>query len=83
MTNEKELLNVTINDNGTCYMVSVNGLAVKGFNTLGDAWRHLEWMYRIASQRFTVGKSKTPIIEWLKAMNANGYLDCPWVENID
>ena len=77
------MMNVTISDNGACYMVSVNGLAVQGFNTLGGAWQHIEWMYRVASQRFTVGKNKTPVLDWLKAMNTNGYLDCPWIEQLD
>lgn len=67
--------NVTIYDNGAAFMVCVNGLMVKACSSLGNAWRHIEWMYKIAQQKFTVGKSKTPVKEWLDGMQRAGYID--------
>jgi hypothetical protein len=52
-------MNVKINDNGAAFMIEVNGLITSHHSTLGGAWRHIEWMYRIASQQFTVGESVT------------------------
>lgn len=72
---EKKMMNVTIQDNGRAYVVSVNGLVTSAHSSLGNAWRHIEWMYRVASQRFTVGKNETPVIEWLEGMHKAGYLD--------
>ena len=67
--------NVTIFDNGACFMIQVNGLSVKACTSLGDAWRHIEWMYLVASQKFTVGKKAIPVTEWLDHMYAIGFLD--------
>ena len=72
---EKKMMNVTIQDNGGAYVVSVNGLVTSAHSSLGNAWRHIEWMYRVASQRFTVGKNEIPVIEWLEGMHKAGYLD--------
>lgn len=70
-----ELMNVTINDNGACFMVCVNGLAVYGFSTLGAAWEHIAWMHRVASQKFTVGKNNVPVEKWIEHMVAIGFMD--------
>lgn len=67
--------NVSIYDNGACFMIMVDGLQVKPCRSLGDAWRHIVWMYRVASQNFTVGKKNVPVIEWIKGMTKAGYLD--------
>ena len=67
--------NVSIYDNGACFMIMVDGLQVKPCRSLGDAWRHIVWMYRVASQNFTVGKKKVPVIEWIDGMTKAGYLD--------
>lgn len=39
-------------------MVCVNGLMTCGFKSLSGAWNHIAWMYRVASQKFTVEKRK-------------------------
>lgn len=75
MANETELMNVTINDNGAAFLVCVNGLIASSHHSLGDAWRHIEWMYEVASQKFTVGKKKVPVKDWLAGMMKAGYLD--------
>ena len=67
--------NVRVHDNGAAYMVTVDGLIVSHHSSLGDAWRHIEWMYRITSQEFTVGISKTLAFEWVANMHKQGYLD--------
>ena len=67
--------NVRIHDNGAAFLVTVDGLTVSAHNSLGNAWRHIEWMYAVASQRFTVGESKTPVKEWCNLMHKAGYLD--------
>ena len=67
--------NVTIYDNGSCFMVCVDGLMTCGFSSLGGAWNHIAWMYRVATQEFTVGKSKIPVKEWLKNGIKYGYLE--------
>ena len=67
-------MNININDNGAAYMVTVNGLIVAHFNTLGDAWRHVAWMRKVATQKFTVGKKQIPVEVWIKRMEALGYL---------
>ena len=69
------MTNITIYDNGAAFMICADGTIVIGFNSLGNAWRHIVWMYRVASQKFTVGKSKTPVLEWMKKMYDAGYLD--------
>ena len=67
--------NVTIHDNGSAYMIMVDGIIAHYENSLGNAWRHIIWMYRVASQRFTVGKDKIPVLEWIEKMYNAGYLD--------
>lgn len=69
------MTNITIYDNGAAFMICANGTIITGFNSLGNAWRHIVWMYRVASQKFTVGKSKTPVLEWIKNMYDAGYLN--------
>ncbi len=72
---EEKMPNVTIYDNGACFMIQVNGLQVKPCSSLGDAWRYIEWMYRVASQKFTVGKKEIAVTEWIDGMKKAGYLD--------
>lgn len=67
--------NVCIHDNGTAFMVEVNGMAVCGFYSLGDAWKHIVWMRRVASQNFTVGEKEIPVVEWIERMQYLGYLE--------
>lgn len=69
------MINVTIHDNGAAFMICADGTIVHACNSLGDAWRHIVWMYMVASQRFTVGKDKTPVVEWMRGMYKAGYLD--------
>lgn len=69
--------NVRIRDNGAAFIVTVDGLITSAHNTLGGAWRQVEWMYAVASQRFTVGKDETPVREWIHGMHKAGYLDGP------
>ena len=50
----KKDYNVSIDDNGAGFLVVINKgtserFVVCAFNTLGEAWRHIEWMYRIES----------------------------------
>ena len=59
--------NVRIIDNGQ-FMVTVNGLAVVGFYSLGLAWEHIRWMHDVAGQQFTVGKNNTPVEKWIRKM---------------
>lgn len=72
---EEKMQNVTIYDNGACFMIQVNGLSVKPCQSLGDAWRHIVWMYEVASQRFTVGKKEVFVVDWIDAMKKAGYID--------
>lgn len=67
--------NVTIHDNGACFMIQVNGLQVKACSSLGEAWKHIVWMHRVASQQFTVGKEEIPVTDWIDRMKKAGYLD--------
>ncbi len=69
------MMNVMIHDNGAAFMITVNGLIVTHFNTLADAWKHIEWMYRVATQEFTVGAKAVPVTEWIEGMKKAGYLD--------
>lgn len=69
------MTNITIYDNGAAYMICANGTIVHACNSLGNAWRHIIWMYRVASQKFTVGKEKIPVLEWIEKMYRAGYLD--------
>lgn len=68
-------MNITVYDNGAAYMVEVDGLIVKACSSLGDAWRHIQWMYEVASQEFTVGQKRVPVRQWLVGMMKAGYLD--------
>ena len=68
-------MNVRIYDNGSTFCIMVNGLIVEAKNSLGDAWRHIQWMYEIASQEFTVGEKKIPVRQWLEGMMKAGYID--------
>ena len=73
-------VNVDIEDNGAAFLVVINKgteqrLVVNSFKTLGDAWRHIVWMYKIESQKFTVGNKKIPVTEWIAKMKDLGYLD--------
>lgn len=72
---EKIMHNVRIHDNGSGFCIDVNGLTVCVFRTLGDAWRHIVWMYEVASQKFTVGKREIPVTEWIENMKDCGALD--------
>ena len=56
-------------------MIQVNGLQVKACSSLGEAWKHIVWMYRVASQQFTVGKKEIPVTDWIDGMTKAGYLD--------
>jgi hypothetical protein len=77
------MANVKVVDNGAAFLVTVDGLVTSAHNSLGGAWRHIEWMYAVASQRFTVGDSKTPVKEWINGMHKAGYLDGPnWAADI-
>ena len=77
------MANVKVVDNGAAFLVTVDGLVTSAHNSLGGAWRHIEWMYAVASQRFTVGDSKTPVKEWINGMHEAGYLDGPnWAADI-
>ena len=67
--------NVKIHDNGAAFCIMVDGLIVQTCSSLGDAWRHIEWMYRVASQKFTVGEKRAPVMEWISGMRKAGYLD--------
>ncbi len=69
--------NVRIQDNGAAFLVCVDGLITSAHNSRGGAWRHIEWMYAVASQRFTVGEKETPVRQWLQGMHTAGYLDGP------
>lgn len=67
--------NIRIMDNGSAFLVCLDGLITSTHSSLGDAWRHIEWMYAVASQRFTVGEQEIPVKEWLQNMHKAGYLD--------
>ena len=68
----KKDYNVSIDDNGAAFLVVINKnskpqrLVVGAFSTLGDAWRHIKWMYEIEQQEFTVGKHAVPVTEWIE-----------------
>lgn len=68
-------MNITIHDNGSAFCVCVDGLITSAHNTLGGAWRHIEWMHKVASQDFTVGAEKTPVTDWISGMHRVGFLD--------
>lgn len=69
------MANVKIRDNGAAFLIEVNGLIVAAHSTLGDAWRYIEWMYRVASQKFTVGEKEVNVVDWIDGMKKAGYLD--------
>lgn len=76
----KKNYNVSIDDNGAGFLVVINKgtserFVVCSFNTLSEAWKHIEFMYRIESQEFTVGKKEIPVTEWIEGMKKAGYLD--------
>ena len=78
---EREM-NVRIRDNGAAFLICVRakgeygyGLIVKACNSLGLAWEHIQWMYRVASQEFTVGEKRVPVSDWIDGMKKAGYLD--------
>lgn len=72
--------NVTIEDNGAAFEIVINAgseqrFVVAAFNTLGDAWKHIEWMYAIEQQLFTVGKKRIIVTEWILGMRKAGYIE--------
>lgn len=72
--------NVCIEDNGAGFLVVIGKgteqrFTVAAFDTLGNAWRHIEWMYKIETQEFTVGSKNIPVTEWIEGMKKAGYLD--------
>ena len=69
------MLNIDIYDNGAGFMVTVNGMIVEGFNTLGSAWNHIAWMHKVASQEFTVGKKNVPVKDWIEHMVSIGFME--------
>ena len=69
------MFNVSVYDNGSAFCVLVNGLIVAGFNTLGGAWRHIQWMYEIAQQKFTLGEHHVDVKDWISCMKKAGCLD--------
>lgn len=76
----KKNYNISIDDNGAAFLIIINKytgqrFVVGAFNTLGEAWRHIEWMYRIESQEFTVGKEQILVTEWIRRMKKAGYLE--------
>lgn len=66
--------NVKIHDNGAAFLVEVDGLMVSAHTSLGDAWRHIEWMHRVATQHFTVGEKRVVVEDWIEGMTKAGYL---------
>lgn len=76
----KKNYNVTVEDNGAAFIVVINKgtserFVVAAFETLGEARKHIEWLYRIESQEFTVGKNEITVTEWISGMQKLGYLD--------
>lgn len=67
--------NITIYDNTNVFMLCINGLQVMPFNCLGTLYKHIEWMYRIAQQKFTVGQNKIPVKKWIENAYKYGLLD--------
>lgn len=77
------MANITIADNGAAYLILTDGLITSAHRSLGDAWRHIEWMYAVASQKFTVGPAKRPVKNWIDGMQKAGYLDgTNWDEGV-
>lgn len=78
----KKNYNVSIEDNGATFLIVINKgtndrFVIAAFNTLGDAWRHIEWLYKIESQEFIVstGSVNIPVKEWIECMRSIGYLE--------
>jgi hypothetical protein len=76
----KKNYNVSIEDNGATYLIVINkgtdNRFVVGYeNSLGKAWERIEWLYKIESQEFTVGKKEIPVTEWIEGMKKAGYLE--------
>lgn len=69
------MMNVRIYDNGAAFCITVNGMIVEAKNSLGNAWRHIVWMYEVASQEFTVGEKEENVKDWIAGMKKYGYLD--------
>lgn len=72
--------NVSIDDNGASFLVVINKeteqrFVVAAFDTLSEAWKHIEWMYRIECQLFTVGKKQVLVPDWIAGMHKAGYLE--------
>ena len=72
--------NVRIEDNGAAYLIVVNKgtnnrFVVCSKSSLGVAWKHIEWMYKIETQSFTVGKKQVPVTDWIEGMKKAGYLE--------
>ena len=72
--------NVCIEDNGAAFLVVINKgtqqrFVTAAFATLGGAWRHIEWMYKIECQLFTVGKKHILVTDWVDGMKKVGYLE--------
>lgn len=71
--------NVDIEDNGATYLIVIRKdderFVVGMKSSLGLAWEHIVWMYRIEGQLFTVGKKQVPITEWIEGMKRAGYLE--------
>lgn len=66
------MANVKIYDSGSAFCVSVDGLIVHASNSLGGAFKHIRWMYKVASQKFTVGEKAVPVAEWIEGMRKAG-----------
>ena len=72
--------NVTVEDNGAAFEIVINAgseqrFVVAAFNTLGAAWEHIVWMYKIEQQLFTVGKKHVVVTEWIAGMRKAGYIE--------
>ena len=72
--------NVTVEDNGAAFEIVINAgseqrFVVAAFNTLGAAWEHIAWMYKIEQQLFTVGKKRVVVTEWIEGMRKAGYIE--------
>lgn len=72
--------NVAIEDNGAAFEIVINAgseqrFVVAAFNTLGAAWEHIVWMYKIEQQLFTVGKKRVVVTEWIAGMRKAGYIE--------
>ena len=73
-------INVRIEDNGSAFLLVISNrseqrFVIGAFNTLGEAWKHIEWLYQIESQEFTVGYKEIPVKEWVTGMKQTGYIE--------